>query len=80
VVNTNWDLIRDPARGRYFLRDGQSWLTSSNVLGPWTKTRGLPESFQGLPDGPRWGLVHTAAPLAEPATARAVFVSRPPPH
>ncbi len=78
AVNTNWDLLRDPTRGLYFLRDGQSWLISSNVLGPWTRTQGSPASFKDLPDSPRWELMHAAAPMAPPAGARAVFVSRQP--
>ena len=79
AVNTNWDLIRDPASATYFLRDGRSWLTSSNVLGPWTRPRTLPASFNDL-NGPRWESAHASVPpsTATPARTRAVFVSRQP--
>jgi hypothetical protein len=80
AVNTNWDLIRDPASATYFLRDGRSWLAASNVLGPWTRPRTLPASFNHLPDGPRWEPALASVPpsTAAPTRARAVFVSRQP--
>jgi len=76
AVNTNWDLVRDPSSGTCYLRDGPTWLTAANVLGPWTRSAALPASFKQLPKGSHWD----ATTADEPTSPRtpAVFVSRQP--
>ena len=50
------------------------------MLGPWTRPRTLPASFNDLPGGSRWESAHASVPpsTTTPARTRAVFVSRQP--
>src|SRR5262249_22431830 len=77
AVNTNWDLLRDASTGASYPGVGRTWLTASNVLGPWTPAAALPQDFKRLPSGDRWDEAKAAAPsrAAGQKTPR-VFVSR----
>lgn len=49
AVNTNWDVFEHGPTKAYYLRYNQSWLTASDVKGPWTPAAKLPPSFASLP-------------------------------
>jgi hypothetical protein len=51
VVNTNWDLFFDKSTKQYFLLMNSSWLTASQLQGPWTPTSALPKDMSKLPAG-----------------------------
>ena len=43
ALNTNWDVLYDAASGQYYLRNGEGWLTTKEVLkGPWIPTKKKP--------------------------------------
>jgi hypothetical protein len=80
ALNTNWDLFRDAAGGKYYLRNAKSWLVASNVLGPWSRSTTLPPAFNSLPVSVRWEAAKAAVPPspASTGTTPIVFVSRQP--
>ena len=45
AVNTNWDLFEYPPSKAYYLRNDTTWLTATNISGPWTAAGTLPASF-----------------------------------
>jgi hypothetical protein len=62
VVNTNWDLLHDPASGAYYLLSDKAWLTTSDLAGEWTLASTLPKDFSALPKGDQWDHVKKAVP------------------
>ncbi|MBL8991438.1 MAG: hypothetical protein JNJ48_07655, partial [Phycisphaerae bacterium] len=79
AVNTNWDVIFDPAASRYFLLHGQSWLTTQDVLrGHWSATDRLPADMARLPDDANWADARAAVPARVLGRAPEVFVSTRP--
>lgn len=78
ALNSNWDCFRDTASQQYFLLNQNSWLTASDVKGPWTPAGELPASLLAVPDDDNWLDVrqHLSAPPA--ANAPTVFVSTMP--
>ena len=61
IVNTNWDLFHSDAADTYFLLLGDTWLSASNLDGPWSMTK-APEGVSALPDEDRWNAVKAAIP------------------
>ena len=49
AVNTNWDLFEHGPTRTFYLRNGGSWLSATDVKGPWTAAGKLPASFSQLP-------------------------------
>ena len=79
AVNTNWDLFALGTPEMYYLRNGNAWMTASNVDGPWTPAHKLPDSFFKLPDDGNWKDVKAALSDLKPAaTVPTVFVSKRP--
>jgi hypothetical protein len=81
VLNTNWNLIRDPASGTCYLLVGESWLQAQDpVQGPWTPAGELPDSFSALPQGEEWAEVREQVPGEEldPDDVPAVFTTTQP--
>jgi len=77
AVNTNWDLFALGTPATYYLRNGNAWMTASNVDGPWTPAHKLPDSFSKLPDDGNWKDVKAALSNQKPAaTVPTVFVSK----
>lgn len=64
VVNTNWDLFRVDDGGAYYLRDGKSWLTASDIASDWTPVAELPKLLASLPDDDNWADTRDAVPAA----------------
>lgn len=75
IVNTNWDLFFDKKEKRYYLRDGMSWLMTSELNDKWVPTTKLAKSFSKLPD--RYEYKDITKAVARPektAIAKQVFV------
>ncbi|HBI15157.1 MAG TPA: hypothetical protein DDY20_06530 [Desulfobulbaceae bacterium] len=63
AVNTNWDVFYDTAGQRYFLLNGDSWLTAADVRkGPWSPATGLPPGLSSLPADDNWADVRQHLP------------------
>ena len=77
AVNTNWDLFEHATTKRYYLRQDASWLTATDVKGPWTPAGQLPASFSKLPADENWKEVKAALPgkKLDAKNAPTVFVS-----
>jgi hypothetical protein len=77
VVNTNWDLFFD--NSNYYLLNGQAWLKSKDLSGPWTATAKLPPDFSRIPKGQNWDdVLKTIPPIAGAGTApKVLFTDKP---
>jgi hypothetical protein len=79
ALNTNWDVLYDAASGRYYLLNGEGWLTTSDVLkGPWVPTKSLPPSIYSLPATENWAEVRKHLPGKAAKKAPTVFVTTGP--
>ena len=79
AVNTNWDLLRDTASGRYYLLHGAGWLTAPDLLqGPWTPAAKLPSSLHALPADANWAEARKRLPGTAASAAPKVFVTTEP--
>ena len=79
ALNTNWDVLYDVATQRYFLLNGEGWLTSADVRnGPWIPTRTLPPSFYSLPQSENWAEARSRLPGQLAKVAPTVFVTTEP--
>jgi hypothetical protein len=85
AVNTNWDLFQHSQTNALYLRDEKSWLTATDLKGPWTPAGKLPDSFKELPgekdkDTDNWKDVRDALPgkSLKASEAPTVFVSTKP--
>ena len=80
VVNTNWDLIVTGKPPVYYLRIGKSWVSASDIKGPWTAVKSLPAALSGLPKDDNWKQAHEAMPPQpfEGGAAPVVYVSDKP--
>jgi hypothetical protein len=55
AVNTNWDVLQDQKTSKYYLLNGDSWITSDDVMnGPWEPAKSLPDDFAKLPADENW--------------------------
>jgi hypothetical protein len=79
AVNTNWDLLQDRKTSRYYLLNGDSWLTASDLLkGVWTPATNLPDDFSKLPNDQNWDAVRKHIPGKPSANAPLVVTSTQP--
>lgn len=79
AVNTNWDMFLDTAAQRYYLLDGESWLTAPDaVKGPWTPAAKLPAALSSLPDDDNWADVRKNLPGKPAQNAPLVFATTEP--
>ena len=80
AVNTNWDLFQYKPSNAYFLRNNDSWLTATDLKGPWKPAGTLPAAFKDLPADDNWKDVKTALPGRSVSAANLpkVFVSTTP--
>jgi hypothetical protein len=62
AVNTNWDLFQHETTNKYYLRNDDTWLTASDVKGPWSPAGTLPDSFKKLPAEDNWKEVKASLP------------------
>lgn len=55
AVNTNWVVLMDVKSAQYYLLNGNSWLTTPDLVkGPWTAAGKLPDEFAKLPADSTW--------------------------
>jgi hypothetical protein len=79
ALNTNWDVLYDPAGGRYYLLAGEGWLQAADVLaGPWTSAVQLPPVLSTLPQDDNWAEVRQRIPRKPLAVVPTVFTSAEP--
>ena len=78
ALNTNWDIFYDTASRRYFLLNQDTWLSASDVKGPWLPTQSLPASLSTLPANDNWAVVRANIPAKPPRMAPIVYVSNDP--
>ena len=78
ALNANWDVFFDTKSQKYFLLDGDHWLTASDTKGPWTAADQLPQSLSSLPAGDSWNRVRQNIPGKPANTTPMVFVSTEP--
>ncbi|MCG8455735.1 MAG: hypothetical protein MI919_05595, partial [Holophagales bacterium] len=74
VVNTNWPLFFEESTERYFLLDGDSWLTAATLEGPWSFAARLPADLSRLPAGEQWAEVRENVPGRRDSAAEAPVV------
>lgn len=79
ATNTNWDVFLDPTESRYYLLNGNYWLTSKDVTKEdWKIAKDLPQGFSRLPQDPNWEDVRKHVPGGAADKAPRVFVSTEP--
>ena len=74
VVNTNWPLFFERSTERYFLLDGDSWLTAATLEGPWSSASRLPADLSRLPAGEQWAEIRENVPGRRLAAAEVPVV------
>jgi len=78
-LNTNWDVIREPATGRVYLLDRGSWFMTDDLLkGTWGPAGALPGDMKKLPKDEAWDRVRSSVPGQPPASVPRIFVSQRP--
>jgi hypothetical protein len=77
--NTNWDVFFDTTESRYYLLNGDNWLTAADPLkGPWTAAPKLPAGVSKLPPNENWSDVTKNIPGKKAKEIPAVFVTTEP--
>ena len=80
VVNTNWDLLVTGDPQTYYLRDDKSWLSATDIKGPWSAADKLPATFSKLPKDENWKEANEAMPpqpFKEGDTPAVVYSDKP---
>jgi hypothetical protein len=80
AVNTNWEIVHDPASSLYYVHAKSGWYSSPGASGPFTPTV-APASFAAIPaTGGPWSHLKAAAKAPKPAgtTVPKVIVSTVP--
>ena len=65
AVNTNWDIIRDPATALYYVHARSGWYSTPGLTGPFTPTV-APASFSAIPASGRFAELHAALAAPKP--------------
>ena len=78
ALNTNWDVFYDTATQRYYLLNGDNWLTAPDVRGPWIAALSLPASLSTLPAERQLAAVRANLPGKPAKAVPVVFVSTQP--
>jgi hypothetical protein len=79
AANTNWNVFLETGSSRYYLLNGDGWLTTADPkTGAWDPARTLPDDFAKLPDDENWSEAREHVNAQPPATGMAVFVSKSP--
>jgi hypothetical protein len=79
AVNTNWEVIHDPASALYYVHAKSGWYASPSTAGPFTPAI-APASFAAIPVTGALSHVHAVSAVPKPAgtAVRRVFVSTVP--
>ncbi|MEE4134878.1 MAG: hypothetical protein V2I32_02280, partial [Desulforhopalus sp.] len=79
AVNSNWPVFFDATMSRYYLLNGDNWLSAADaVKGPWTPAQELPKSLMALPPDENWSSVREHLPGKRLSTPLTVFISTEP--
>ena len=68
AVNTNWEIIHDPAAQRYYVHARSGWYSSPGANGPFSPTV-APASFAAIPATGRLSYVRSALKAPKPSGA-----------
>jgi len=75
ATNTNWDVLFLPSESRYYLLNGEGWLTTTDLReGTWQPAASLPADLSRLPADENWAEVRKHVP-GKKIQAPKVFVS-----
>lgn len=67
LVNTNWDVIHDKKKDRWYVLNNGSWQVSNYLAsGFWETTTKLPKDIKKLPADKNWEAVQAALPAKMP--------------
>lgn len=66
ALNTNWEIVHDPAAGLYYVHARSGWYASPGAAGPFTPTV-APASFAAIPATGRLSYIRTALKAPKPA-------------
>jgi hypothetical protein len=78
ALNANWDLFYHTPSQKYYLLNGDNWLTAPDPKGPWTAAQQLPQPLLSLPASESWNRVRKNIPGKPAGTVPTVFVSSEP--
>ncbi len=79
AVNTNWDVFYDATGQRYYLLNGDNWLTTNDAIkGSWAPAGVLPAGLSSLPPDENWADVRRQVPGKRDQNPPVVFVSTEP--
>ncbi len=79
AVNTNWDVFYATGSQRYYLLNGDSWLTTTDaVKGRWVPATTLPPGLSSLPADENWADVRQHLPGRRETNPSVIFVSTEP--
>jgi hypothetical protein len=54
VINTHWPLFFETSTSGYYLLAGEQWLQATDLQGPWSVVKKLPNAMKDLPKDARW--------------------------
>ncbi len=80
-VNTNWDIFFRKKDGSYYLLNGDYWIKSPSLAGPWSAVGKLPKPFKKLPkNDDNWKEVRSQIPGSKVRSEKVpiVYVSEVP--
>ena len=77
AVNTNWDVFQHTPTRHVLLRNDQTWMKATELMGGWQPAGDLPDSFKKLPADENWKDVIAAVPGKKVSASNVptVFVS-----
>jgi hypothetical protein len=79
AVNTNWDVFFDTADSKYYLLNGDNWLTATDaVKGAWIAAQKIPAALSKLPANDNWVDVIKNIPGKKAKDIPAVLVATEP--
>lgn len=78
ATNTNWDVFLDPAASRYYLLNGQGWITTLDLeKGPWSTAATIPSDLSKLPADKNWEDVRSQLPGKALPAPKVIFTTQP---
>lgn len=79
AINTNWDVFYSTPDLRYYLLNGDSWLTAPDAIkGTWTPSGRLPAALSTLPADDNWADVRSHLPGKQVSSAPMVITATEP--
>ncbi|MBU1232581.1 MAG: hypothetical protein KKD01_04345 [Proteobacteria bacterium] len=79
AVNTNWDVFYDSLEQKYYLLNGDNWLTTTDaVKGTLAPAATLPTGFSSLPEDDNWSDVRQQVPGRRETSPPVVLVTTEP--